>query len=134
MGLKPIIKGELFVNVDFDGTITTEQEDNFGEYALRPYAKEAIECLYNTGKVHFGLWTCRSEHQVETAMAFLEKQDMLKYFEHINGDFKALSDIYGKPNRKSSADVYIDDRAMWGEVSWVDIYNKIVDILIEMEE
>lgn len=132
MGIKPIIEGELFVNLDFDGTITTEQDDNFGKYELQPFCKELIIKMHDTGKVHFGIWSCRSEPQMETAKAFLKEVGLYDYFEHFNGDFKELSEMYGEPNRKSSADIYIDDRAMWGEVNWVEIYLRIMDIVEEL--
>ena len=129
MAITPIIKGKIFIALDFDGTITTEQEDNFGEYQLQPFCKEVIMALHNTGKVHFGIWSCRSEPQMRTAKAFLEKEGLLEYMEHLNGDFKELMEIYENPNRKSSADIYIDDRAMWGEIDWVDIYIRVMDII-----
>lgn len=129
MGIKPIIDGKLFINLDFDGTITTDQDDNFGEYTLQPYCKEVIEELHNTGKVHFGIWSCRSEPQMETAKAFLKKVGLFDYIEHFNGDFKELVDLYKTPNRKSSADLYIDDRSMWGVIDWLEIYLKVMRIV-----
>lgn len=132
MGIKPIIDGKLFIAVDFDGTITTEQDDNFGEYQLQPFCKEAIERLYATGKVHFGIWSCRSEPQMETAKAFLKQVGLLSYFEHFNGDFAELVAMYDNPTRKSSADIYIDDRALMGNVNWLEIYHKIMDIITNL--
>ena len=129
MPIEPIISGKIFVNCDVDGTLTDSQDDQFGEYNLRPYAKEAIINLHNTGKVHFGIWSCRSDAQMETAKAFLKEQGLYDYFEHFNGDFKELVELYEMPNRKSSADIYIDDRAMWGEVDWKDIYVKIMEMV-----
>lgn len=129
MGIKPIIDGMLFIAVDFDGTITTEQDDSFGEYTLQPNCKDVIAKLHATGKVHFGIWSCRSEPQMKTAKAFLEKCGMLQYFEHFNGDFAELVALYDNPTRKSSADVYIDDRAMLGKVDWLDIYEKLMYIV-----
>ena len=134
MAIEPIIKGHLFVNLDFDGTITTSQDDNFGTYTLQPFCKYVIEELHKTGKVHFGIWSCRSEPQMETAKAFLKEIGLYEYMEHFNGDFKELVELYKRPNRKSSADIYIDDRSMWGEVNWMDIFNRIMEILDEMEE
>ena len=133
MNIKPIIKGKLFINLDFDGTITTEQDDNFGEYTLQPNCKEVIKALHDTGKVHFGIWSCRSEPQMETAKAFLKKVGLFEYMEHFNGDFEELVELYKTPNRKSSADIYIDDRSMWGKVDWLDIHYKIRYILNRME-
>lgn len=134
MALKPIINGHLFINLDFDGTITTEQDDTFGAYTLRPFAAETIKRLHDTGKVHFGIWSCRSEPQMDTAKYFLKKEGLYDIMEHFNGDFPMLVDLYKNPTRKSSADIYIDDRAMWGEVNWVEIYSKVMDILDKMEE
>lgn len=133
MAIKPIINGKLFINLDFDGTITTDQDDQFGKYELQPFCKEAIEILHDTGKVHFGIWSCRSAPQMKTAIAFLKEVGLYEYFEHFNGDFTELVELYETPNRKSSADIYIDDRSMWGEVNWADIYLKIMEIVENFE-
>lgn len=132
--ITPIIKGKLFINLDFDGTITTEQDDNFGSYTLQPFCKEVIKKLHDTGKVHFGIWSCRSNFQMKTAKEFLKNVGLYEYMEHFNGDFKELVELYEVPNRKSSADIYIDDRAMFGEIDWIAIYEKVMLILEVMEE
>lgn len=132
MAIKPMIEGKLYVNLDFDGTITTEQDDNFGKYELRPFCKEAIELLHRTGKVHFGIWSCRSEPQMKTAKVFLKETGLYDYMEHFNGDFPEVEDLWKNPTRKSSADIYIDDRAMWGEINWYEIYLKIMALVVDL--
>ena len=134
MAIKPIIKGHIFINLDFDGTITTDQDDNFGEYTLQPNCKQVLKALHDTGKVHFGIWSCRSEPQMKTAKAFLRRVGLYDLMEHFNGDFKELVELYETPNRKSSADIYIDDRASWGVINWLDIYYNVMVLLNEMEE
>ena len=132
MAIEPIIKGHLFINLDFDGTITTMQDDNFGEYELQPYCDKVIKILHATGKVHFGIWSCRSNPQMETAKAFLKKVGLYEYMEHFNGDFPQLVEIYKNPTRKSSADIYIDDRSMWGKIDWIDVLIKVLDLVYEL--
>lgn len=134
MAIEPIIKGHLFVAVDFDGTITDCHFDNFGKYTLRPNCKEVIERLHKTGKVHFCIWSCRCESQLKTAKAFLKEEGLYEYFEHFNEDFDELVELYGEATRKLSADVYIDDRTfLFEEVDWLKIEEGIMNILNRMD-
>lgn len=130
------IKGHVYVLVDFDGTITTDANDMFGEYHLQPNVQEVMFRLYNTGQVHFGLWTCRNPNQLSKAEQFLMNKGLYHLFEHINGDFVAVSEKYNNINpRKSSADVYFDDRAMLGEeVDWLKFEKYIMQCLEDMKE
>ena len=107
------------IAIDFDDTIT-----NPSPYpimgTIRQDAKIYIEKLYNDGH-HLILWTCRSGKYIEEAISALKDNDMLKYFEGINTDFKSRT-IY---SRKICADYYIDDRALFDTIDWAKIYNYI---------
>lgn len=134
---EPTIKGKIFVLVDFDGTITTERDDMHGECFLRPNVREVLYRLYDTGKVKFGLWTCRHDGQLRKAETFLMEKGIYHVFEHINGDFKEVVEFYGDTEtcpRKSSADVYFDDRGLLGrEVDWLEFENYILQCIKDME-
>lgn len=138
MKFTPTIKGKIFCLCDFDGTITTEPNDMFGEYHLQPNVRDVLYRLYDTGKVHFGLWTCRHDNQLKRAEEFLMEKGMYHIFEHINGDFKDVVEFYGgneKVPRKSSADIYIDDRSMLGrKLDWLEIEKYIMQCINDMEE
>lgn len=107
------------IAIDFDDTITNpSQYPIMG--TIRQDAKIYIEKLYNDGH-HLILWTCRSGKYIEEAISALKDNDMLKYFEGINTDFKSRT-LY---SRKICADYYIDDRALFDTVDWAKIYNYI---------
>lgn len=128
--LETIIKGKVFVAIDFDGTITKSRDDNFGKYEMRENCKDVLLRLYATGRVHFGLWTCRTGKQVDTAISFLAENNVFHVFETINQSFDDILAVYDTTPRKVSADVYLDDRALLGrEVDWLEFEQYIMGIL-----
>ena len=124
--MEMMIKGHVYIGVDFDGTITTERDDSFGVYKLQPHCKEVLLELYSTGKVHFALWTCRTGKQLETAKDFLKEEGLLHIFEGINESFPEIDSLFSEPSgRKLSCDFYIDDRMLLGKIDWVAFESEI---------
>lgn len=133
--MKTMIPNHVFIMIDFDGTITTEQDDNFGEYTLRPNVKEVLERLHSTGRVHFGLWTCRTGNQIDTAITFLAETGLFHYFDVVNNCFTEIVAIFGENRipRKVSADIYFDDRALLHEVDWLE-FEKYINAILEEQD
>lgn len=132
--METMIKGKAFVAVDFDGTITTEKDDKFGKYYLQPYCKETLLMLHDTGKVHLGLWTCRTGDQLDRAIDFLEEIGLIGVFETINGSFPEVDSLFGSPSgKKISADFYLDDRALGTEINW-ELFGKMILDSIDYDE
>lgn len=130
--METIIKGHVYIAVDFDGTITTERDDNFGQYKLQPYCKEVLLKLHSTGKVHFGLWTCRSNGQLEIAKNFLKEVGLYDIFETFNKSFEEVERMFDTPSSgKMSCDLYIDDRTIYGVPNWLDVLDVVMKILHE---
>lgn len=107
------------IAIDFDETIT----DNTAYPIMgkvRPEAVVCIKSLYDKGYT-LALWTCRNGKWLQEALDALKQADILKYFKYINDDGR------NEPNKKITADFYIDDRSCLGDINWWDIYNYIVD-------
>lgn len=103
-----MIKGKT-VAIDFDGTIV---DDNFPEIGeLKPFAKEAINTIAKNNTVC--IWTCRADAYAIAAYNYLNlKNIMFSYFN------KSPHDRINPNARKIIADIYIDDRNIFGEVDW----------------
>lgn len=124
--MKMMIEGHVYIGLDFDGTITTERDDNFGNYHLQPHCKETLLELFDTGKVHFALWTCRTGKQLITALDFLSEVGLLHIFEGINESFQEIDSLFSEPSgRKLSCDFYLDDRNLLCEIDWLKVKEEI---------
>ena len=110
--------GKPILAIDFDGTIRKAIRATEKKSELMDGCKEVLELLYNDG-FRMILWTCRSKAWLESVIAFLIQEDILKYFECINENVK---DIVWWNTRKIYADKYIDDLNLQGFPGWWETY------------
>ena len=102
----------LVVAVDFDGTITKDNDFPHNIGVLRDGCKEAIDYIREKHKVV--IWTCRSGEYLDEMMKFLQDNGIT--YDGIN------TDIYPKTDRKIMADIYIDDKNIFCDaVDWAKI-------------
>ena len=111
-------QGKPILAIDFDGTIRQAKRATERESILMPNCKEVLKKLHSEG-FRMILWTCRSNAWLESVIAFLIKEDILKYFECINENVK---DIVWWDTRKIYADKYIDDLNLQGFPGWLETY------------
>lgn len=125
MKKKAVLKNELIIAVDFDGTIT--ENPNIGDdLSLREDAKEVLERLHEDG-IQLILWTCRTGKLLDQALEFLKNNDMLQLFASINENIPEVKKEYKGDARKVGADIYIDDKNIFNgnNVYWSEIENFI---------
>lgn len=119
-----MLKGELIIAVDFDGTITTNP-DMGGELILQEHCKEVLMRLYDDG-VTLVLWTCRSGIALKQALDFLSQQGLFHIFVSVNEQVPEVYDkYYPEVAKKVGADIYIDDKNLGTVIDWYDIENKL---------
>ena len=110
--------GKPILAIDFDGTVRKAERATEKKSELMDGCKEVLKLLYDDG-FRMILWTCRSKAWLESVIAFLIKEDILKYFECINENVK---DIVWWDTRKVYADRYIDDLNLQGFPGWWETY------------
>ena len=102
----------MVVAVDFDGTITKDNDFPHNIGVVREGCKEAIDYIREKHKVV--IWTCRSGEYLEEMVKFLQENGIS--YDGINAD------IYTKTDRKIMADIYIDDKNIFcKEIDWAKI-------------
>ena len=116
------MKFEVFA-IDFDGTIASEKLFPIVGSPIQ-YAKESLNFIKKLGGTII-LWTCRCDQALESALEYLDKNN-IKY-DYVNENSVVMKDYYGNDPRKVGADIYIDDKAILGEVNWLDIMAYILD-------
>lgn len=109
----------MIIAIDFDGTITTNREDEH-YLELRDHCKKAIIYLFFQGH-ELILNTCRQGKQLEIAKEFLHYNNLLYFFIEINNNTKETLNKYDNDCRKISADMYIDDRNFGGFPGWKEV-------------
>ncbi len=109
----------MVIAVDFDGTIVTHKYPAIGEEI--PYAIECLRLLQQKGHKII-LWTYRSGNELDRAVKFCEKRGL--FFNAVNNNFEEekFDNTY---SRKIYADIYIDDRNIFGIPEWKKIYELI---------
>ena len=99
----------MLIAVDFDGTLCEHEYPAIGEanWELINAIKQATR---NNHKII--LWTCRSGHYLEQAVAWCKEQGL--EIASVNEDIESVKNSkFGKEKScKVYADVYIDDRNM----------------------
>lgn len=102
----------MVVAIDFDGTITKDNDFPHNIGVLRDGCKEAIDYIRERHKVV--IWTCRSGEYLEEMVKFLHDNGIA--YDGINAD------IYHKTDRKIMADIYIDDKNIFCDaIDWAKI-------------
>jgi hypothetical protein len=112
-------KNSLIIGVDFDGTIVEDAYPKIGVPML--FAFETLKKLQSEGH-RLILWTYRSGHKLEEAVAFC-KQNGIEFYA-VNKNFPE-EEFDNKFSRKIHADLFIDDRNIGGFLGWTQIYRLI---------
>lgn len=104
---------KLIIAVDFDGTLHDGEYPNIG--TPLDGAVEAMQSLRKDGH-YIILWTCRNGTLLKEAENWLLEQGIP--FDSVNDQNPDNAAQYGDDTRKVYADVYVDDRQVWGLPSW----------------
>lgn len=127
--MKTILEGKLIIAVDFDGTITDEPEIG-SKLHLRDNCEDTLNYWSSLSNVKLILWTCRTKDMLTEAIRFLKKQDLYSCFSTTNCQLPEILDKYDVDSRKIGADVYIEDKNIYGTpINWYNLRIR-VDTLI----
>ena len=116
------------IAIDFDGTIVA-REDNIDEtsFALIPNAKEVLDWIFKNFYVI--LWTCRDGVYLQNAINFLSLNSI--NFHTINQNIPGLE---FETSNKVFADFYIDDRASFNGIDWLQIKDFLTKSFLEPKQ
>jgi hypothetical protein len=98
----------VIIAIDFDGTIVKNEWPEIGRF--RFLAKPVINWLQKRGH-ELILFTCRERELLLKAVDFLKRNNI--EFKYHNENTKELIMKYGGDCRKISADLYLDDKALF---------------------
>jgi hypothetical protein len=115
------------IAVDFDGTLVKHKYPKIGKEI--PFAFTALQQLYND-RHELILWTYRSGKELEEAVEYCKKRGVLFYAVNKNYPEEVFDENI---SRKINADIYIDDRNFGGLADWGEIYTKISNKRIEID-
>ena len=101
-GLDPIIA------VDFDGTLCYADYPNIGKPRLEII--EYVKMCREIEKARLILWTSRTGDRLREAVEWCAEQGLT--FDAVNENLPEIIEMYGGDNRKITADIYLDDKAM----------------------
>lgn len=107
------------IAIDFDGVIVEDCFPNIG--AMKPGAKEYISKLYDYCTII--IWTSRGGLTLELARTWLEENEIP--YHHLNNNSLDTIHKYGGDSRKVFADIYIDDRQLYGFPGWEKTYELV---------
>lgn len=111
-------KFQKTIAIDFDGTITREDNKDCSIGEIKPYAARIINKFYRDGYIVI-INTLRN-NDIEDIVKFLKKKRIK--FHYLNENEPTRIEYYGD-TRKIAADIYIDDRGLMGiPEDWRDIY------------
>lgn len=112
---------KIVLAVDFDGTIAHPDFPALGK--PKPNVSEVFKKLTDEG-YHIIIWTCREGLHILDIVKWCQENDIP--FHQINEHHPHLIEFYGNDTRKICADIYIDDRCLFGlPDDWIDIYQLI---------
>ncbi len=119
----------MILSIDFDGTISR------GTYpaidGLQPYAKECINKLYHDGH-YIIINTCRSNGELLEAINWL--LDRRIPFDRVNDNNPDMIGLHQNNSRKIFADIYIDDRNLFGFPGWKETLAEIERTQLERDK
>jgi hydroxymethylpyrimidine pyrophosphatase-like HAD family hydrolase len=110
----------MIIAIDFDGTIVENEFPSIGP--LRNGAQLYINKLHNDGHTII-IWTCRCGEDADNARKFLKTAGIP--FHKFNENADENMALYTEDSRKVFADVYIDDRDIFGAPEWHTAYELI---------
>ena len=108
--------------IDFDGTIVEDAYPSIGKPKI--FAFETLKKLQSEG-YRLILWTYRHGKSLEEAVEFCRKNGVEFYA--VNSSFEGEIFDDETQSRKIDADLFIDDRNLWGFPGWGEIYNIITE-------
>ncbi len=100
------------IAVDFDGTLVQDLYPGIG--AINLELVNALRDIQSKG-YKIILWTCRTEKQLEDAIAVCTAHGLI--FDKVNENLDEVKELYGGDTRKVYADIYIDDKARFHKFS-----------------
>ena len=110
----------MVIAVDFDGTLVTHEYPKIGKPI--PFAIEALKRLQQEDHHQIILWSVRESHLLDEAVNYCRQRGLEFYAVNTNYPEETPEE---RPNRKVTADVYIDDRNLGGLPDWGIIYQMI---------
>lgn len=129
--LIPVAPGYLMkkhkgiVAIDFDSTIAYSNYPNIGMPIKN--SKKYINQLFEDGW-YVIVWTCRDDDKnpdQPKTIAINWLQENGYKFHQINEHHPLLIQSFGNNTRKIAADIYVDDKNVFGLKSWKKIYKEI---------
>lgn len=109
----------MTIAVDFDGTLVTHEYPRIGKPI--PFAIDTLKKLQQEGH-QIILWSVREGHLLQEAVDYCAGRGFEFYAVNTNYPEEAPED---RPNRKVTADLYIDDRNLGGLPDWGIIYQMV---------
>ncbi len=110
----------MTIAVDFDGTIVTHEYPRIGKPI--PFAIQTLKQLQDIDHHQIILWTVREGELLQEAVDYCKSKGLEFYA--VNSNYPE-EDSATRPNRKLTADVFIDDRNLGGLPDWGVIYQMI---------
>ncbi len=110
----------MTIAVDFDGTIVTHEYPKIGKPI--PFAIDALKRLQQEDHHQLILWSVREGHLLQEALDYCQSRGLEFYAANTNYPEEKPEE---RPNRKITADIYIDDRNLGGLPDWGIIYQMI---------
>lgn len=111
----------MVIAVDFDGTIVKHKYPAIGKEI--PFAIDCLKLLQKKGHTLI-LWTYRSGKELDEAVKFCSKRGL--FFNAVNNNYED-EEFDNSYSRKIYADIYIDDRNIFGIPEWEKIYELILE-------
>lgn len=107
--------------IDFDGTIAEHpQWPDLG--TVKEYAQHYLRLLREEN-YYIIIWTCREGNCIENIKVWLDAHEIP--YDQINQHHPKLVEFYKNDTRKICADIYVDDRNLFGLPDWHGIYKAI---------
>lgn len=112
----------MIIAVDFDGTIVEHRYPDIGKEI--PGAFKVLKKLKADGHILI-LWTYRSGKELKLAVKYCKRNGLEFYAVNNNSNDEDFDMTY---SRKIYADLYIDDRNLYGLPDWNTIYKMVNNI------
>lgn len=110
----------MIIAVDFDGTIVTHEYPHIGKPI--PFAIQTLKKLQDEDHHQIILWSVREGELLQEAVDYCKSRGLEFYA--VNSNYPE-EDPATRPNRKLTADLFIDDRNLGGLPDWGVIYQMI---------
>ena len=119
-------KRKFVIAVDFDGTICENKYPMIGK--LKNGVREVINKLVDNDNCEIIIWTCREGKYLQDAIKFLNNNFIPYHYINDNCNWAKETFSYNANCRKVFADLYIDDKAIFANIKWKQMYDEIIKI------